>query len=148
MSNKQKHYRTSRALRAQEVFRVLEAWGLSAWSNLWNTVKYVARCIHSGKPIQDRTKGRWYLERDIQLETVRVLEEQAAANAGNEVGDQMLAMANHIRHKMRPTLVLSPMLTEAFAKACPKAEPEKLALIHQQVLAHDHMKWIKDIGAE
>lgn len=34
--------------------------------NLGNVVKYVLRCDHKGKPVEDLEKARWYLDREIQ----------------------------------------------------------------------------------
>ena len=33
--------------------------------NLGNALKYVIRCDHKGKPIEDLRKAVWYLEREI-----------------------------------------------------------------------------------
>lgn len=48
-----------------EVWKVLEAWGLIKNTYLWNTVKYIARCMHKGNTLQDLEKARWYLNREI-----------------------------------------------------------------------------------
>lgn len=47
-----------------EVIDALEAWDLPF--HLANVVKYVARCRHKGKPLEDLRKARWYLDRYIQ----------------------------------------------------------------------------------
>ena len=33
--------------------------------NLGNALKYIIRCDHKGKPIEDLRKATWYLEREI-----------------------------------------------------------------------------------
>ena len=47
-----------------EVIDVIEDWDLGF--NLGNTVKYVARAKHKGKPIEDLKKVAWYLGREIK----------------------------------------------------------------------------------
>lgn len=42
---------------------VIEDWGLSY--SLGNTVKYICRHKHKGKPLEDLRKARWYLDREI-----------------------------------------------------------------------------------
>ncbi len=48
-----------------EAIKVIEAWDLGF--HLGNTVKYIARCMHKGTPLEDLKKGRFYLDRAIQL---------------------------------------------------------------------------------
>ena len=33
--------------------------------NLGNAIKYIIRCDHKGKPIEDLRKAVWYIEREI-----------------------------------------------------------------------------------
>ena len=33
--------------------------------NLGNAIKYIIRCDHKGKPIEDLRKAAWYIEREI-----------------------------------------------------------------------------------
>jgi hypothetical protein len=47
-----------------EVIDAIEAWELGF--NLGNSVKYIARAAHKGKPIEDLEKARWYLDREIK----------------------------------------------------------------------------------
>lgn len=54
-----------------EAIKVIEAWQLGFC--LGNTVKYISRCHHKGKPIEDLKKARWYLDREIaRLEGIAV----------------------------------------------------------------------------
>lgn len=46
-----------------EVIDVIEDWGLNF--RLANTVKYIARHKHKGKPLEDLKKALWYLQREI-----------------------------------------------------------------------------------
>lgn len=63
--NKNPHYNTSE----YEVFRVAEAWGLTRVAYIWTAFKYLGRCLHSGRTIEDLIKARWYIEREIQMRT-------------------------------------------------------------------------------
>ena len=47
-----------------EAIKVIEAWKLGFC--LGNTVKYISRHEHKGKPLEDLKKARWYLDRKIQ----------------------------------------------------------------------------------
>lgn len=47
-----------------EPINVIEAWGLGF--HLGNCLKYLARCEHKGRPIEDLEKARWYLDREIE----------------------------------------------------------------------------------
>ncbi len=46
-----------------EMSDVVEAWGLN-WP-LGNVIKYICRCFHKGKAVEDLKKARWYLNREI-----------------------------------------------------------------------------------
>jgi hypothetical protein len=46
-----------------EAIRVIEAWGLGFC--LGNTVKYIARAGKKDDVLQDLSKARWYLDREI-----------------------------------------------------------------------------------
>ena len=46
-----------------EVIDVIEDWNLNF--RLANTIKYIARHEHKGKPLEDLKKALWYLEREI-----------------------------------------------------------------------------------
>jgi hypothetical protein len=46
-----------------EVIDVIEDWDLNF--RLANTVKYIARHKHKGKPLEDLKKALWYLQREI-----------------------------------------------------------------------------------
>lgn len=54
-----KHYTAGK----YEVIDVIEDWDLNF--RLANTVKYVARHKHKGKPLEDLKKALWYLQREI-----------------------------------------------------------------------------------
>jgi hypothetical protein len=54
-----KHYTTGK----YEVIDVIEDWDLNF--RLANTIKYIARHKHKGKPLEDLKKALWYLEREI-----------------------------------------------------------------------------------
>lgn len=53
------HYTTGK----YEVIDVIEDWDLNF--RLANTIKYVARHKHKGKPLEDLKKALWYLQREI-----------------------------------------------------------------------------------
>ena len=57
--NSPKHYTTGK----YEVIDVIEDWDLNF--RLANTIKYVARHKHKGKPLEDLKKALWYLQREI-----------------------------------------------------------------------------------
>lgn len=57
--NKPKHYTAGKF----EVIDVIEDWELNF--RLANTVKYIARHKHKGKPLEDLKKALWYLQREI-----------------------------------------------------------------------------------
>jgi hypothetical protein len=46
-----------------EVIAAIEDWSLGF--NLGNAVKYIARCDHKGRPVEDLQKALWYLAREI-----------------------------------------------------------------------------------
>lgn len=48
-----------------ETIDFIEAKGLGY--HLGNVIKYVVRCDHKGKPIEDLEKAKWYIERAIEL---------------------------------------------------------------------------------
>ena len=48
---------------AYEAIKVIEAWELGFC--LGNAVKYIARHLSKGKPLEDLKKARWYLDRAI-----------------------------------------------------------------------------------
>lgn len=49
-----------------EVWKCLEAWGLTANAYLWNAVKYIARAGKKDDYLEDLKKARWYLQREIE----------------------------------------------------------------------------------
>lgn len=57
--NKPAHYTAT----GIEPIDVIEAWGLGF--RLGNCVKYIARHLHKGSPLEDLKKARWYLDREI-----------------------------------------------------------------------------------
>lgn len=57
--NSPKHYTSGKF----EVIDVIEDWELNF--RLANTVKYIARHKHKGKPLEDLKKALWYLQREI-----------------------------------------------------------------------------------
>lgn len=54
-----KHYTAGK----YEVIDVIEDWELNF--RLANTIKYIARHEHKGKPLEDLKKALWYLQREI-----------------------------------------------------------------------------------
>ena len=56
-----KHYTAGKF----EVIEVIEDWNLNF--RLANTIKYIARHKHKGKPLEDLKKALWYLQREIDL---------------------------------------------------------------------------------
>ena len=46
-----------------EVIDVIEDWDLNF--RLANAVKYIARHMHKGKPLEDLEKALWYLQREV-----------------------------------------------------------------------------------
>jgi hypothetical protein len=48
-----------------EVMDVIEDWGFNSNFRLACALKYLARCEHKGKKIEDLKKCIWYLEREI-----------------------------------------------------------------------------------
>lgn len=54
-----KHYTAGK----YEVIDVIEDWDLNF--RLANTVKYIARHKHKGKPLEDLKKALWYLQREV-----------------------------------------------------------------------------------
>lgn len=54
-----KHYTAGK----YEVIDVIEDWDLNF--RLANTIKYIARHKHKGKPLEDLKKALWYLQREI-----------------------------------------------------------------------------------
>ena len=54
-----KHYTAGK----YEVIDVIEDWNLNF--RLANTIKYIARHMHKGKPLEDLKKALWYLQREI-----------------------------------------------------------------------------------
>ena len=63
--NSPKHYTAGK----YEVIDVIEDWDLNF--RLANTIKYVARHKHKGKPLEDLKKALWYLQREIDLYELR-----------------------------------------------------------------------------
>lgn len=51
-----------------EVIDAIEAWQLGF--HLGNVVKYVARAARKGRYLEDLRKARWYLDREIQRQSV------------------------------------------------------------------------------
>ena len=49
-----------------EVIKVIEAWGLDKSYCLGNSIKYIARHLRKGTPLEDLRKARWYLDYEIQ----------------------------------------------------------------------------------
>lgn len=64
--NKPQHYTKGNF----EVIDVIEDWDLNF--RLANTVKYIARHKHKGKPLEDLKKAMWYLQREIDKHDPRV----------------------------------------------------------------------------
>ena len=54
-----KHYTAGK----YEVIDVIEDWNLNF--RLANTIKYIARHQHKGKPLEDLEKALWYLQREV-----------------------------------------------------------------------------------
>lgn len=50
-----------------EVYKVLEAWGLTRFAYLWNCIKYIARAEKKNNALEDLRKARWYLDREIAV---------------------------------------------------------------------------------
>ena len=48
-----------------EIWKCLEAWGLTKDSYRWNAVKYIARCDLKNDPVEDLRKAIWYIEKAI-----------------------------------------------------------------------------------
>jgi len=59
--NHPKHY----SVGGIEVINAVEAWDLGF--HLGNVVKYIVRCKHKGKRLEDLKKAKWYLDRYIAL---------------------------------------------------------------------------------
>ena len=57
--NSPKHYTSGK----YEVIDVIEDWDLNF--RLANTIKYIARHKHKGKPLEDLEKALWYLQREV-----------------------------------------------------------------------------------
>ena len=47
--------------------------------NLGNAVKYISRCNHKGKKVEDLKKAIWYISKEIMVESERIEEEKAMA---------------------------------------------------------------------
>lgn len=58
--NHPKHYNVGKI----EVIDAIEEWGLNF--SLGNAVKYIARCDHKNRPIEDLEKAAWYIMREIE----------------------------------------------------------------------------------
>lgn len=58
--NKPPHYTHGKI----ESIEVIEDWGLGF--NLGSVIKYICRCDHKGKPIEDLKKAAWYINREIE----------------------------------------------------------------------------------
>lgn len=58
--NSPQHYRASPS--GIEVIQITEHMGFC----LGNAVKYIMRCDHKGKAIEDLKKAAWYIEREIR----------------------------------------------------------------------------------
>ena len=71
--NHPSHYNTGRF----EVIEVIEDWRLSF--HLGNTIKYIARADHKGKPVEDLQKARWYLDREIELRSMAAVQSDIVA---------------------------------------------------------------------
>lgn len=71
--NHPKHYNHGKF----ECAEVIEDWKLGY--HLGNCVKYICRCEHKGKKLEDLKKAKWYLDRQIQL-----LENEGCAKAWEE----------------------------------------------------------------
>jgi hypothetical protein len=56
-----------------EVWKCLQAWGLTADAYRWNAAKYIARAglKDPTKIVEDLEKARWYLDRAIETEKER-----------------------------------------------------------------------------
>lgn len=55
-----KHYNTGK----YEVIDVIEDWNLNF--HLGNAVKYISRCEHKDRKVEDIQKAIWYLKREIE----------------------------------------------------------------------------------
>jgi hypothetical protein len=51
---------------AIETIDVIEDWNLGY--HLGQVIKYISRCDHKGKRLEDLKKAQWYLEREIARE--------------------------------------------------------------------------------
>ena len=51
---------------AIETINVIEDWHLGY--HLGQVIKYISRCDHKGKRLEDLRKAQWYLEREIARE--------------------------------------------------------------------------------
>jgi hypothetical protein len=60
--NHPKHYTHG----AIETIDVIEDWNLGY--HLGQVIKYISRCDHKGKRLEDLKKAQWYLEREIARE--------------------------------------------------------------------------------
>lgn len=75
--NHPKHYNAGK----YEVIDVIEDWGFGDNFCLGNAIKYIARCEHKGKKIEDLKKTIWYIQREIareekaQAEKIRINDE-------------------------------------------------------------------------
>jgi hypothetical protein len=58
--NHPKHYTFGR----YETIDVIEDWKLGY--HLGNAVKYISRCEHKGRKVEDLKKAVWYIEREIK----------------------------------------------------------------------------------
>ena len=60
MVNSPSHYNSGNI----EVITAIDDWNLGF--SLGNTVKYIARADHKGKPLEDLEKAMWYLKHEIE----------------------------------------------------------------------------------
>lgn len=53
--------------KAVRPIEAIKAWGFGSGFCAGNAIKYIARHMDKGKPIEDLEKARWYLDRLIEI---------------------------------------------------------------------------------
>lgn len=81
MVNHPSHYNQGK----YEAIDVIEDWQLDFHTG--NTVKYISRYRHKGRPLEDLKKARWYLDRLIS----KIEEEEGKQNAESSENNQTSA---------------------------------------------------------
>lgn len=164
MSNKQPHYNPPGAHKLQEVLYVLEAWGLRSSAYLWTACKYIARCVRSVRPFQDKIKARFYIEREIQMDMAAMLDDRAKALAQSisdteqQQAKVLQEFAHLIRTSVRPSKVVHATIESVISSMPDKAHkrlraaaPEDTALaswLGQELMKHPLGQWIKAADSE